>query len=296
MMTNLASVLTPRTGGVRCERASAYLNSRMGSDLKGVYQLKGGVERYLQSFPDGGFWRGKNFVFDKREAIGPGNVNGVGLSSAAVGKNAAATAGEKGGKEDDGKLLSWGTECASCRRPWDRYVGKRKCYTCGVPVLVCDACMSRSSSAQKKKGKRKKKNAKEEEAVEAPEKDASGRVEAADVKPRRAESERIRCPLCIEEGVTVPAEEVEYTDNGVRGKRRSSSFAEDGGFDEGFGAAATCKPVNAKDDDARKAARSVLKWGGGHAARKKEKRKFSRRPCQFGADCARRDCFFYHPE
>ena len=281
------TVLMFCTGGIRCERASAYLNSRMGSDLKGVYQLKGGVERYLQSFPDGGFWRGKNFVFDKREAIGPGNFNGYGLSSAAVGK----------GKDDDGKLLSWGTECAGCRRPWDRYVGKRKCYTCGVPVLVCDACMSGStSSAQKKKGKRKKKNAKEEEAAQSAENDASGRVEAVDDKPRREGSERVRCPLCIEEGVTVPAEEVEYTDNGVRGRRRSSSFAEDGGFREDSGVAATCKPANAKDDDARKAARSVCKWGGGHAAWKKEKRKFSRRPCQFGADCTRKDCFFYHQE
>jgi len=270
----------------------------MGSDLKGVYQLKGGVERYLQSFPDGGFWRGKNFVFDKREAIGPGNVNGYGLSSAAVGKNAAAAAG--GGKDDDAKSLSWGTECAGCRKPWDRYVGKRKCYTCGVPVLVCDACMSRSTSSarKKKKGRRKRKNAKEgeEEAAQSAEKDASGGVEAVDVGPRREEGERIRCPLCIEEGVTVPAEEVEYTDNGVRGKLRSSSFAEDGGFDEDSrAAAATCKPAKAKDDDARKAARSVCKWGGGHAARKKEKRKFSRRPCQFGSDCARKDCFFYHP-
>ena len=204
-------------------------------------------------------------------------------------------------KDDDGKSLSWGTECAGCRKPWDRYVGKRKCYTCGVPVLVCDACMSRSTSSarKKKKGRRKRKNAKEgeEEAAQSAEKDASGGVQAVDVGPRREEGERIRCPLCIEEGVTVPAEEVEYTDNGVRGKLRSSSFAEDGGFDEDSGAAAaTCKPAKAKDDDARKAARSVCKWGGGHAARKKEKRKFSRRPCQFGSDCARKDCFFYHPE
>lgn len=47
------------TGGIRCERASAYLNTQMGSDVKGIYQLKGGVERYLKEIPDGGFWRGK---------------------------------------------------------------------------------------------------------------------------------------------------------------------------------------------------------------------------------------------
>ena len=61
--------------------------------------------------------------------------------------------------------MSWGTECARCHKPWDRYIGKRKCYTCGVPVLVCDACMSRSTSSQKNK-KKKKEYAKKEEKKE----------------------------------------------------------------------------------------------------------------------------------
>ena len=46
------------TGGIRCERASAYLNSQIGNKVNGVYQLKGGIERYLKEFPEGGFWRG----------------------------------------------------------------------------------------------------------------------------------------------------------------------------------------------------------------------------------------------
>ena len=103
--------------------------------------------------------------------------------------------------------------------------------------------------------------------------------------------ERIRCPLCVEEGVTVPAEDVEYTDNGVRGRLRSSSFSE--GAEQSLGTAGTDEPKQKSKD---KAAKSVLKWGGGHASKKKEKRKFARRPCQFGADCVRQDCFFYHPE
>ena len=111
------------SGGIRCERASAYLNAKMGSDVQGVYQLKGGIERYLQAFPDGGFWRGKNFVFDKREAIGAGNVNGDGGVI------------KKEGTKKSSKGLGWGTECAKCKEPWDRYVGKRKCFTCGVPIL-----------------------------------------------------------------------------------------------------------------------------------------------------------------
>jgi len=51
-----------------------------------------------------------------------------------------------------------------------------------------------------------------------------------------------------------------------------------------------------KNEYKDKAATSVLKWGGGHATKKKEKRKFSMRPCQFGKECFRKDCFFYHPE
>lgn len=29
-------------------------------------QLYGGIQRYLEQFPDGGFFKGKNFVFDHR--------------------------------------------------------------------------------------------------------------------------------------------------------------------------------------------------------------------------------------
>jgi len=53
------TVLMFCTGGIRCERASAYLKKEMGDKVDGVYQLQGGVERYLKAFPDGGFWRGK---------------------------------------------------------------------------------------------------------------------------------------------------------------------------------------------------------------------------------------------
>ena len=266
------------TGGIRCERASAYLNSQMGSDVKGVYQLQGGVERYLQAFPEGGFWRGKNFVFDKREAIGPGNVNGDG----------GVVRGNSGSSESS--KLTWGTECANCHRPWDRYVGKRKCYTCGVPVLVCDTCMSFSNQSKKKKRKEKMND------VEENDKKAG----SAKKKEEETKVERVRCPLCVEEGVTVPAEDVEFTDNGKRGRLRLSSEG-DGGTQSisDYVTAGVGKPRKkgkGSKDSNHKAAKSVLKWGGGHATRKKEKRKYSRRPCQFGVECVRKDCFFYHPE
>ena len=53
------TVLMFCTGGIRCERASAYLKKEIGNEVDGVYQLQGGIERYLKAFPDGGFWRGK---------------------------------------------------------------------------------------------------------------------------------------------------------------------------------------------------------------------------------------------
>lgn len=31
-----------------------------------LLQLYGGIQRYLEQFPDGGFFKGKNFVFDHR--------------------------------------------------------------------------------------------------------------------------------------------------------------------------------------------------------------------------------------
>ena len=51
------------TGGIRCERASAYL--KLKGVAKEVYQLKGGIHRYAEKFPNG-FFRGINYVFDDR--------------------------------------------------------------------------------------------------------------------------------------------------------------------------------------------------------------------------------------
>lgn len=54
------------TGGIRCERASAYLKSKNVAEE--VYQLEGGIHRYGEQYPDG-FFRGKNYVFDDRIAV-----------------------------------------------------------------------------------------------------------------------------------------------------------------------------------------------------------------------------------
>lgn len=54
------------TGGVRCERATAYLVQK--NVAKKVYQIEGGIVRYIEKYPDGHF-RGKNYVFDERITV-----------------------------------------------------------------------------------------------------------------------------------------------------------------------------------------------------------------------------------
>ena len=139
-------VLMYCTGGVRCERASALLREKLrteDSDLnvKGVYQLQGGIHKYLDEYEgDGGFWHGKNYTFDKRFAHGAKGME------------------EKGSVETIAK-------CEACSKPWDRFRGKRRCPTCGVPSLVCKECLDKDARGETKLGK------------------------------------DVRCKLCVEEGV-----------------------------------------------------------------------------------------------
>jgi UPF0176 protein len=58
------------TGGIRCEKASAYLLSHGFAE---VYHLKGGILKYLEGVPEEqSRWRGECFVFDERIALGHG--------------------------------------------------------------------------------------------------------------------------------------------------------------------------------------------------------------------------------
>lgn len=56
------------TGGIRCEKASAYL---VQQGFKNVNQLRGGILSFAQQFPES-VWEGKCFVFDKRLIVGFG--------------------------------------------------------------------------------------------------------------------------------------------------------------------------------------------------------------------------------
>jgi UPF0176 protein len=58
------------TGGIRSEKASAYLLARGFAE---VYHLKGGILKYLEGVSEAeSRWRGECFVFDDRVALGHG--------------------------------------------------------------------------------------------------------------------------------------------------------------------------------------------------------------------------------
>ncbi|XP_053558677.1 thiosulfate sulfurtransferase/rhodanese-like domain-containing protein 2 [Bombina bombina] len=105
------TVLMYCTGGIRCERGSAYLRSK--AICKEVYQLKGGIHKYLEQFPDG-FFRGKLFVFDGRYTISSNN-----------------------------DIIS---SCCYCGAAWDTY---KLCTTprCCQLVLACSDCQNKGLTA-----------------------------------------------------------------------------------------------------------------------------------------------------
>nr|XP_011466188.1 PREDICTED: rhodanese-like domain-containing protein 6 isoform X2 [Fragaria vesca subsp. vesca] len=107
------SVLMYCTGGIRCEMASAYIRSK-GAGFENVFQLYGGIQRYLEQFPDGGFFRGKNFVFDHRISVGSSDANILGA-------------------------------CLLCGTSYDDYSSRLRCTYCRMLVLVCDSCQRKGS-------------------------------------------------------------------------------------------------------------------------------------------------------
>ena len=141
-------VLMYCTGGVRCEMASALLKQKIDNEedtkalnIKGVYQLQGGVDKYFKDFPTGGLWKGKNYTFDKRFAHAPPQLEAVERTKKIWGD-------EKGNAADE--ILG---KCEACLKPWDMYRGKRRCPTCGVPSLICRECFEADKAGTKKLGK-----------------------------------------------------------------------------------------------------------------------------------------------
>ncbi len=100
-------VLMACTGGIRCERASAYLKSKGVAEQ--VYQIEGGIHRYIEQFPDGLF-RGKNYVFDARVTV---QVNNDVLGS-----------------------------CALCQAPHDEYANCMNA-SCNKHFICCASCLEK---------------------------------------------------------------------------------------------------------------------------------------------------------
>jgi UPF0176 protein len=104
------------TGGIRCEKASAYMK-KLG--FEEVYHLKGGILRYLEKIPEAkSLWEGECFVFDQRVAV----KNGLAPGSY--------------------------TLCPSCRHPVSEKDLKSKKYVEGVACPNCYDSLSENRKAR----------------------------------------------------------------------------------------------------------------------------------------------------
>jgi UPF0176 protein len=102
------------TGGIRCEKSTAFLKSK-GFDE--VYHLQGGILKYLEAVPEAqSRWQGQCFVFDERVSVGHGLVQG------------------------NLKL------CRSCRDPLTEDAKDSPLYERGVS---CPGCHSKTTDVQK---------------------------------------------------------------------------------------------------------------------------------------------------
>ena len=98
--------------------ATASHPSLPATTVQGVYHLRGGVERYMKTFPEGGLWKGKNYTFDRRMVQVPTD------------------------KPEEKLEEDIESKCACCDKPYDVYRGSYKCHHewCNVPVIVCAQC------------------------------------------------------------------------------------------------------------------------------------------------------------
>ena len=104
------------TGGIRCEKASAYLKKK---GFKNVYQLKGGIINYLDNVKKkDSLWSGDCFVFDNRVSI------------------------KHGLKPGNLKI------CPGCRNPIKLSERKSKFYEQGVS---CPNCYNKLTNSQKQR-------------------------------------------------------------------------------------------------------------------------------------------------
>jgi UPF0176 protein len=101
------------TGGIRCEKASAYLKHK---GIKNVFQLEGGITEYARQVNEGGLknnFLGKNFVFDKRM-----------------------------GEKISDEIVS---NCHQCGNPCDTHVNCAN-ESCHLLFIQCDECKEKMDS------------------------------------------------------------------------------------------------------------------------------------------------------
>ena len=93
------------TGGIRCEKASVYLEKK---GFKNVYQLKGGILNYLKKINrKESLWKGECFVFDNRVSLRHGLVQGT--YSVCSGCREAISI-----KDKKSKMYEEGVSCPNC--------------------------------------------------------------------------------------------------------------------------------------------------------------------------------------
>ena len=104
------------TGGIRCEKASVYLEKK---GFKNVYQLKGGIINYLKKIKKtNSLWKGECYVFDNRVSIKHGLIPGS------------------------------FSMCSGCRKPISNKDKKSKKYEEGVS---CPNCHDNLTTSQKER-------------------------------------------------------------------------------------------------------------------------------------------------
>jgi len=93
------------TGGIRCEKSTAFLK-REGVDE--VFHLRGGILRYLEAVPEQeSLWQGECFVFDARVSVGHGLAPGTTQVCHACQRTVSA-------KDQTSPLFEPGVSCAAC--------------------------------------------------------------------------------------------------------------------------------------------------------------------------------------
>ena len=111
-------IVTYCTGGIRCEKASAFLKENGFSQ---VYQLDDGILNYIQKFPDDHF-EGRCFVFDSRLSVPSGKKN---------------------------ETI---TTCDACHAPCGNYVNCKN-VKCDKMFICCENCKKTLNNACSKKCK-----------------------------------------------------------------------------------------------------------------------------------------------